>query len=201
MGDLFAEKAEDWDRRDRVKALSRDIGAAILAHIPVHEGMEVMDFGAGTGLISSQLAPLVGRIVAVDTSESMLERLMAKPELVGKVKPVCRDITAQPIDERFDLIVSAMALHHVPDTRLLMQRFAEHAKPGGLLALADLDEEDGTFHPADAQGVFHHGFRRARLAKLLAEAGFGDVRFTTVHTVPGEGRGYPVFLVTARRVQ
>ncbi len=200
MGDLFAEKAEDWDKRDRVKALSRDIGAAILAHVDLHEGMEVMDFGAGTGLITSQLAPWVERIVAVDTSESMLEQLMAKPELAGKVKPVCRDITAQPIDECFDLIVSAMALHHVPDTRLLLQRFAEHAKPGGLLALADLDEEDGTFHPADAEGVFHHGFRRARLAELLEEAGFDDVRFTTAHTVRGDAGGYPVFLVTARRV-
>jgi len=96
--------------------------------------------------------------------------------------------------------VSAMALHHVPDTRLLLQRFAEHAKPGGLLALADLDEEDGTFHPADAEGVFHHGFRRARLAELLEEAGFDDVRFTTAHTVRGDAGGYPVFLVTARRV-
>lgn len=200
MGDLFAEKAGGWDRRDRVKALSRDIGAAILAHIDLHKGMVVMDFGAGTGLITSQVTPLVERVVAVDTSEAMLEQLMAKPELVGKVRPVCRDITAQPIDECFDVIVSAMALHHVPDTRLLLQRFAEHAKPGGLVALADLDEEDGTFHPGDAQGVFHHGFPRAHLGGLLEEAGFKDVQFTTAHTVKGDAGDYPVFLVTARRV-
>lgn len=200
MGDLFAEKAGDWDKRDRVRALSRDIGRAILAHMDFHHGMEVMDFGAGTGLITSQVAPLVARIVAVDTSEAMLEQLMAKPELAGKVEPVCRDITTQPIPGRFDVIMSAMALHHVPDTRLLMQRFAEHTEAGARLALADLDQEDGTFHPADAQGVFHHGFRRERLAELLEEAGFEEVWFTTAHTVKGDARDYPVFLLTARRV-
>lgn len=199
MGDLFAEKAGDWDKRGRVRALSRDISAAILARIDFHDGMEVMDFGAGTGLITGQVAPRVARVVAVDTSEAMLEQLMAKPELAGKVTPVCQDISSQPIQDRFDLIMSAMALHHVPDTRLLMQRFAEHSKPGAHVALADLDEEDGTFHQADAEGVFHHGFRRARLAELLEAAGFEDVRFTTVHTVKGDACDFPVFLVTARR--
>ncbi|MDZ7754353.1 MAG: class I SAM-dependent methyltransferase [Gammaproteobacteria bacterium] len=199
MADLFADKAGDWDKRERVKALSRDIGAAILRSIDFQEGMEVMDFGAGTGLITSQVAPLVERIVAVDTSEAMLEHLMAKPELAGKVKPVCRDITTEPIRERFDLIMSAMALHHVPDTRTLLLRFAEHLKPGARIALADLDKEDGTFHPADAEGVFHHGFERALLAELLEEVGFDGVHFTTAHTVKGDARDYPVFLVTAAK--
>jgi len=40
-----------------------------------------MDFGAGTGLITSQVAPLVKKIVAVDISETMLNKLFTKPEL------------------------------------------------------------------------------------------------------------------------
>ncbi|MEZ7974877.1 MAG: class I SAM-dependent methyltransferase [SAR324 cluster bacterium] len=61
--------------------LSSDIGSAILEHVSLHDQMRVMDFGAGTGLITSQVAPLVKKIVAVDISETMLNKLFSKPEL------------------------------------------------------------------------------------------------------------------------
>jgi putative AdoMet-dependent methyltransferase len=41
--------------------LSSDIGSAILEHVSLHDQIRVMDFGAGTGLITSQVAPLVER--------------------------------------------------------------------------------------------------------------------------------------------
>ena len=65
------------------------------------------------------------------------------------------------------------------------------------VALADLDKEDGTFHPADAQGVFHHGFDRGTFQSILESKGFQDVNFVTAHTVNREGKSYPIFLVTA----
>jgi len=197
--DLFSEKARDWDENELVRELSSAIGEAILKRVPFDEHMTILDFGAGTGLISTRLAPKVGRIVAVDTSEAMLERLAAKPELQGKVEPVCQDITREGLDGRFDRIVSAMAMHHVADTERLIETFAEHLKPGGRLAVADLDTEDGSFHPEDAQGVHHHGFDRDALAALLKRHGFEDIHFDTAHVVSKEGRDYPVFLVTASR--
>tara|TARA_B110000967_G_scaffold45789_1_gene46124 strand:- start:2 stop:139 length:138 start_codon:yes stop_codon:yes gene_type:complete len=41
--------------------LSSDIGSVILEHVSLHDQMWVMDFVAGTGLITSQVAPLVER--------------------------------------------------------------------------------------------------------------------------------------------
>lgn len=199
MTDHFEEKARDWDVNDRVKQLSAAIGSALLEHVPLHARMRVMDFGAGTGLISAHVAARVARIVAVDTSEAMLEALAAKAELRGKVEAVCQDIIRQPLDARFDLIMSAMAMHHVPDTGALLRRFAEHLDPGGLVALADLDKEDGSFHPPETQGVFHHGFDRGELGALLASTGFEDIRFHTAHSVITEDGEYPVFLVVARK--
>lgn len=199
MTDLFSEKAGDWDERDTIRRLSVDVGASILTHVELNERMQVMDFGAGTGLIAAQVAPHVARVVAVDVSESMLERLVAKPELAGKVEAVCRDIVAAPLDERFDLIMSAMAMHHVDDTDKLIARFAEHLKPGGRVALADLDREDGSFHPPETQGVFHAGFDRDALQDILVRHGFGNIRFVTAHTVVKEQGAYPVFLVTAAK--
>lgn len=199
MTDLFEEKAKDWDANEMVAALAAGIGRTLLAHVELHAAMQVMDFGAGTGLIASQVAPHVGRITAVDVSRSMLERLLAKQELAGKVEIRCQDIIEEPLGMQFDLIMSAMAMHHVEDTDRLLRAFAEHLKSGARLALADLDKEDGSFHPEDAQGVFHAGFDREELKEKLERSGLKDVRFVTAHTVHKEGRDYSVFLVLATR--
>jgi predicted TPR repeat methyltransferase len=159
--------------------------------------MQVMDFGAGTGLISSHIAPLVDKIWAVDVSAAMLERLADKDELRGRVEPVCADILSEPLGRMFDVVMSAMALHHVEDTGALLARLGEHLQPGGWLALADLDREDGSFHPPDTEGVFHHGFEREALAALLERAGFSQIEFATAAVVNKDDRRYPVFLVTA----
>ena len=199
MSDLFNAKAVDWDSGEMVQMLSSSIGGAIIEQLSLHDSMHVMDFGAGTGLISSHIAPLVNNITAVDISPAMLNRLAAKPELQGKVETVCQNIIDEPLNREFDLIVSAMAVHHVEDTKMLLQRFSEHLKPGAKVALADLDKEDGSFHPADIEGVFHHGFERNELQLLLEKNGFMNVEFLTVLTVNKEGNRFPVFLVVATK--
>ena len=199
MTDLFNEKAKDWDADEMKKMLSSAIGSSILEHIPLHDQMRVMDFGAGTGLISSQVAPLVKKIVAVDISEAMLNNLVSKPELHGKVEVVCQDIIDTPIGGEFDLIMSAMAMHHVKDTPKLIQRFAEHLNPGALIALADLDKEDGSFHPEDTEGIYHFGFERDQLQIILEKHGFEEIQFLTAHTVNKDEKRFPIFLVTATK--
>ncbi|MDH5571560.1 MAG: class I SAM-dependent methyltransferase [Gammaproteobacteria bacterium] len=199
MTDLFTEKAQEWDANEMIKMLSTAVGASILQHIPLHDAMRVMDFGAGTGLISSQIAPRVKKIVAVDISEAMLTKLMSKPELKNKVEIICQDILESPLNEKFDLIMSAMAMHHVKDTARLIQRFAEHLHPCALIALADLDKEDGSFHPQDVQGVFHSGFDRNELQTILENSGFEKINFVTAHTVNKNGKQFPIFLVTATK--
>lgn len=199
MTDLFEDKAKDWDANDRRTQLASAIGASILRRVRLHDRMDVLDFGAGTGLICAQIAPRVKRVVAADTSQAMLEKLAAKTELKGKVETVCRDILDHPLDTGFDLIVSAMAMHHVEDTSKLIQSFNEHLNDEGSVALADLDQEDGSFHPAGTEGVFHPGFDRSELRGLLQSHGFERIEFTTAHTIHGEEQDYPVFLVTANK--
>jgi len=199
MSDLFEEKAKDWDANDRRTRLADAISSSIMENVPLHEQMTVMDFGAGTGLISSAVAPRVKRIIAVDTSRSMLDKLASKPELKDKVEIRCGDILDEPLDMRFDLIMSAMTMHHVEDTARLIEKLAEHLNDSGMVALADLDKEDGSFHPADTEGVFHFGFERDGLYTALEDHGFADIRFFTAHTINGDTKDYPVFLVTARK--
>lgn len=199
MSDLFKEKAKEWDVNEMVTQLSSAIGSCILNNVTLNETMHVMDFGAGTGLITSQVAPHVNKITAVDVSEAMLEQLLAKQELKGKVEALCQDITAQPTGVDYDLIMSAMAMHHVEDTENMLQQFAAHLKSGANVALADLDKEDGSFHPAETQGVYHSGFERDAFRVLLEKNGFKDINFVTAHTVDKEDKSYPIFLALATK--
>jgi len=115
----------------------------------------------------------------------------------GKVVAVCQDITEQPLESRYDLIISAMAMHHVEDTDNLFATFARHLQPGGSIAIADLDKEDGTFHEPGTEGIYHHGFVREKLEAIIAKNGFVDIHFHTAHSIERNGKSYPVFLITA----
>ena len=53
MSDLFKEKAKEWDANDRSQQLSSGIGSAILENTHLTQSIEILDFGAGTGLITS----------------------------------------------------------------------------------------------------------------------------------------------------
>ncbi len=199
MTDLFQAHAQDWDTRPLPTQISEGVSRALLAAVPLSPALEVMDFGAGTGLICERLAPEVKRVIAVDISAAMLARLTAKERLAGRVEARRQDILTQPLEEQVDLIVSAMAMHHVEDTAALWRAFYAHTRPGGRVALADLDAEDGSFHPPEAEGVFHAGFDREALRAQIEAAGFTEVSFTTACEVSKEERRYPIFLVTARR--
>jgi len=199
MTDLFTEKAKDWDVNEMVLQLSEATSSAILENIEFNDQMQVMDFGAGTGLITSQVFPRVKKITAVDVSQSMLEKLVSKPELKGKVDAICQDITQKALESKFDVIVSAMAMHHVEDTEQLFKSFSKHLISGGKVAIADLDAEDGSFHPADVEGVYHDGFDRGNLQSIMEKSGFQDIKFVTAHTVNKEAKSYPVFLVIASK--
>lgn len=199
MPDLFRDKAADWDSRPVPLQISDGVVRAMRARLPLDEAMVVMDFGAGTGLVAGGLAPFVGHIHAVDVSDAMLAQLSAKEGLRGKVTVHCQDLLVEALPVKVDLVVSAMALHHVDDTARLLRALFDHLEPGGRIALADLDAEDGTFHPHGTEGVFHSGFDRGALGDQLTAAGFADVAFETATHLSKDGRSWPIFLVVARR--
>jgi hypothetical protein len=69
--------------------------------------------------------------------------------------------------------------------------------PGGWVALADLESEDGSFHD-DPTGIFHHGFSAEELSGMLKRAGFSSVVVTPVTKVIRGERSYPVLLARAQ---
>jgi ubiquinone/menaquinone biosynthesis C-methylase UbiE len=200
----FDSKARQWDENPVFQDRANQIAAAIVAAIPLNSTMRALDYGSGTGMLSFPLQEKLGHITLKDTSAGMLAVVKEKIAAWGIVNMATRlmDLTAAPIPgERYDLIYSSMTLHHIPDTNAILKAFHTLLNPGGWLCIADLDQEDGSFH--GIQVDVHHGFDRDALAAQAAQAGFTDIRFSTVFeivkTTEAGSRAYPVFLLLARR--
>jgi len=197
----FDEAASQWDSNPARVELARAVGAAMLRAVPVQPGWRAVDYGAGTGLLTLNLQPHLASILALDSSTGMLGQLKQKVAATGieNVQTAHWDLEAQPFSQQgFDLVISSMTLHHLRDVPLVFDRFVILLKPGGWLAVADLDAEDGSFH-TDPTAVFHHGFDRSQIAAWLEGAGLSQVTVTNAHSITrpsadGLTRTYGVFL-------
>jgi ubiquinone/menaquinone biosynthesis C-methylase UbiE len=103
----------------------------------------VVDLGAGTGLLTLALAPCVHKLMAVDISERMLERLddRAAAGGVNNVEPLVADLRRLPLeDESATLVVSNYAFHHLDDRskELALAEARRILRPGGRLVICDM---------------------------------------------------------------
>lgn len=196
----FDERAKDWDSDPKKVDRARTVAAAIRSALPLQPGMSVLEYGCGTGLLSFFLQADFASITLADTSQGMLDVLAEKIKAAGvaNMHPVRLDLGTDPLPAaRYRVLYSLMTLHHIPDTDGILKKFHAVLEPGGWLALADLDREDGSFHGPEVTDV-HLGFERTALRAQVEAAGFSGVAFSMVYQIPKGGRAYPVFLMTAR---
>jgi len=192
----FDTRAESWDKKDRRIVNAKAIANAIKTSVMLTQKMEILDFGVGTGLLGFEIAHDVKRVYGVDTSEGMIENLKKKNTPQLTIIPLCQDIIDKPLTQKFDGIISSMTLHHIENIELLFERMYALLKTKGFIALADLEEENGTFH-SDSSSVFHFGFNDKELSTIAQKSGFKDINIQTVNTISKPHGDFKVFLLTA----
>ena len=208
--DKFNREASQWDENPQRRAVALTVAKAIIAAIKPNKSMHALEFGCGTGLVTMEIAPLVKTLIGVDTSSEMLSVLQEKIKTleIANIETICTDLSSSSdtvvTDKTFDLIYSSMTLHHIDDTVGFIKRVSTLLCPGGIIALADLDMEDGLFHDDPLEKV-HYGFDRDELSVLLKAAGLQPIIFETIYTFnkinrSGTSAAYPVFLVFATKI-
>ena len=201
----FDERAKDWDsdlkKVERARAVAESIRNAVL----LTQKMTVLEYGCGTGLLSFALQSDLGQITLADTSQGMLDVLKEKITAAGvtNMHPIRLDLSTDPLPaEHFDLTYSLMTLHHIEDAKGILKKFHALLNPSGVLCVADLDKEDGTFH-TDGTTDVHKGFERTELQTWVEEAGFRNIKFSTAFEnkkkIGDVEKIFPIFLLTARK--
>ena len=200
----FDARAATWDDDPTKAERAQAVADAIVRSVSLNGGMHAMEYGCGTGLLSFMLRPRLGRVTLADVSEGMLAVAAGKIAMANDaaMRTVKLDLLVDPMPaERYDIIYSLMTLHHIPDTGAILRQFHAALARTGVLCIADLDAEDGSFHGAGFDG--HLGFDRTLLGAKARAAGFATVEFSTAHEmvkkVDGGPRRYPVFLMVARK--
>ncbi|MEZ5571516.1 MAG: class I SAM-dependent methyltransferase [Halioglobus sp.] len=197
--DFFEQKAGTYEKDHNRVSNVDNIANAIIESVNPNRTMHLMDFGSGTGLLLERIAPFVKKITAVDISKSMNEQLARKQGRLGcEIEILEVDLASADISQTYDGIISSMTMHHVKDIGAIFVKFHSLLNDGGIIAISDLDSEDGSFHTEDT-GVYHFGFDREAIARAARQACFRDVKVVDASIVHKPNRDYPVFLLTARK--
>ncbi|GLZ61619.1 MULTISPECIES: class I SAM-dependent methyltransferase [Micromonospora] len=149
--DVFDAVAGTYDeaRRRLVPCFDAFYGTAVqVAAPPLRAALaagrtpEVLDLGAGTGLLSLLLAAAVPgvRLTLVDAAPAMLARATDQLDARSVSHRTVHADLADPLPAgRYDAVVSALAIHHLDDAgkRALYRRAAGVLVPGGVFVNAE----------------------------------------------------------------
>jgi tRNA (cmo5U34)-methyltransferase len=203
MMNEFDLKAKDWDMNPVHIERSKAIAEQMIRILPLSDKMRVLEFGAGTGVLSFLLKDRFSGITLLDSSREMLKKAEGKIDISDRLKFRTLFLNLETEEyqgDPFDIIYSQMVLHHIKDTTAIFSKFYNLLKPGGVMAIADLYLEDGSFHDGDMN--VHFGFDPEKLSGIIHQQGFSGTTITPCFMMrkvisAEKTKEYPIFLLTA----
>jgi demethylmenaquinone methyltransferase / 2-methoxy-6-polyprenyl-1,4-benzoquinol methylase len=197
---MFDRIAPVYDVMNRVMTAGLDVRwRRLAAASAVRAGDRVLDAACGTGdLAIADLKAGAGKVTGLDFSAKMLERARVKNTTIEWLQG---DMLALPFaDETFDAATVGFGVRNVEDLGLGLRELRRVLRPGGRLAILEITQPRGALRPfyslwfdrivpllgkvlpgGDAYTYLPASVKRfptaERLADMLREAGFIDVRF------------------------
>lgn len=187
----FNELSKEWDSPEKI--IQNAMYAEKIKQHLAFRPKNILEVGCGTGLLGQQFVKDDTTLLGVDTSEGMLQVFDQKFKNNENVQSKLLDLETNSIPDKFDLILSSMAFHHLKTPDKMINKLKENLLAGGVLAVIDLDQEDGSFHPDPKKmGVHHFGFNELQIKEW--GNGFVEVRREIINVIHKNGGEYPVFL-------
>jgi ubiquinone/menaquinone biosynthesis C-methylase UbiE len=192
---------KNWDRHvAHAEELSHTAGFEELRDMILEKAEpaadeQALDVGAGTGLLTLDLAKRVERVWAVDISPAMIECLGGRATAAGldNVQTAVVSATQLPIaDGSLDLATSNYCFHHLGTSgkREALAEIHRVLKPGGRLVFADMMFTIAPFTTRDRTVIAAKVRSLARRGPAgfwrLTKAGLRTVTNTGEHPAPTE---------------
>lgn len=173
---------------------------ATLRAAGIQPGWSVLDAGAGNGVFLPLMADLLGaegRVEALDLAPEnveAIEDLIASRQFACPISARTGDMTALPYETgTFDALWSANATQYLSGDQLTkaMEEFCRVVKPGGLVAVKEVDISVWQFQPLDPKLTWRlldslsddvqlsGAMRGTRLAAWFRATGLENVSATT----------------------
>lgn len=155
------------------------LGETLLKLMPP---MVIADLGAGEGTFSQLLAQRAQHVIAVDSSEKMVEfgAGVAKDNGYDNLEYRLGDIESPPIDEgSVDIAFFSQALHHADKPAAAIEAAYQILKPGGRIVILDLLKHQFE----DARELYADrwlGFSELDVSRFLEKAGFDEIEISVV---------------------
>jgi ubiquinone/menaquinone biosynthesis C-methylase UbiE len=163
---------------------------AIMEQLAVKIGATILDVGCGTGQDALDLAQAVGphgRVIGVDSSETMLQEARARAAQAQlPVEYVLADATQLPFaDASFDGCQASRVFGHMRAPKLALAEMVRVARPGARVVVADGDMDLIAIDIADralARKVIHaacdqmvQGWMGRQMPRLFQQAGLSNI--------------------------
>lgn len=202
----FDKQAKNWDN-DPMKAKRAEIFAReIRNYTHPKTTWNALEFGCGTGLLSYQLKDDFKTITLADNSKGMIDVLKNKIEKqsLTNFKPLLIDLLKEDLNiGKFNVVYMLMTLHHILDLNKVAKIFHSLIKTDGYLCIADLVQEDGSFHANIPSFEGHNGFDKNQLSELLINSGFKieyyEICYVIEKKINSKIKKYPLFLMICKK--
>ncbi|UUM33135.1 class I SAM-dependent DNA methyltransferase [Vibrio japonicus] len=192
MAISWDDVAVDWEKEKSTEAFATKAFESLLDIIDL-KGTHILDFGCGTGLLSQKLSPIVKDIVALDSSEAMIEQLDQKE--LENVEPVVDMLTRglvamHPAFRRqFDAVVASSVCGFLPNYSDVVDIVYSLLDKGGYFVHWDWLAQDGQ----------EGGMTLSHAKQVLSSVGFDEVTVTTAFEVDTPQGTLTVLMAVAKK--
>src|SRR5262245_15362362 len=207
--------------KNRLKLLSevmRPTTLQLLSTIGLTAGMTCLDVGCGGGhvtlLIAGRVGPL-GKVVGTDSDQEILSlaRQDAAAQQLDNVEFRHADASVYHEEEGYDLAYARFVLTHLTAPEKCLGAMVEACKPGGWVAVEDIDFTGSFCHPHSAAyqrytELYQEVVSRRggdpnigpKLPGMLRQTGVKDIQLKVVQPAHFEGDGKLMASITMQRI-
>ena len=206
---------------ERLRLLARAVWPttrSFLRRLGLRQGMHCLDAGCGIGAVSLKLSGRVGvsgKVVGIDLDERCLG--LARQEGTRRnLQPIFRPESVTDLADEgiYDLVYSRFLLTHLPEPWRAIERMVRAARPGGLVAVEDIEFSGHFCYPVCPAFdrylcLYQQAVRLTggdpnigpRLVDLLMETGLTEIDLSVVQPAFRKGRGKRMAQVTLEHIR
>mgnify|MGYP001814490164 CR=1 FL=1 len=175
---FFANQADALSQQTTLICAPEVYTATVVDVIQAHPDRNrgsALEIGPGSGTLLKALSPHFQQVTGLDNAQEMLNNTASAVSDLNNITLLQGDFIELPNTHRYDLIVAAMVVHHLPSPPNFFSQAAALLAPGGLLVVAELCDHDQDW-VKDSCGDVWLGFDPEALTQWGAQAGLSQTQ-------------------------